>query len=89
MDPLQQQILSCGPKLFLLSMALKAILYSFKDALSHRGRNIPPMKFHLKFIKWSLFVHSKASNIGCWVESWGHTLFFEACKLAIDYYIFA
>ena len=43
-------------------------------------------KFHLKFIKWSLSVHSKASNIGCWGESGRHPLFFEACKLAIDYY---
>ena len=43
-------------------------------------------KFHLKFIKWSLSVHSKASNIGCWGESGRHPLFFEACKLVIDYY---
>ena len=43
-------------------------------------------KFHLKFIKWSLSVHSKASNIGCWGESGRHPLFFEATKLAVDYY---
>ena len=43
-------------------------------------------RFHLKFIKWSLSVHSKASNIGCWGESGRHPLFFEACKLAIDFY---
>ena len=43
-------------------------------------------KFHLKFIKWSLSVHSKASNIGTWGESGRHPLFYEACKLAIDYF---
>ena len=43
-------------------------------------------KFHLKFIKWSLSVHSKASNIGCWGESGRYPLFYEACKLAIDFY---
>ena len=43
-------------------------------------------KFHLKFIKWSLSVHSKASNIGCWGESGRHPLFFKASKLAVDYY---
>ena len=43
-------------------------------------------KFHLKYIKWSLSVHSKTSNIGCWGETGRHPLFYEACKLAIDYY---
>ena len=43
-------------------------------------------KFHLKFIKWSLSVHYKASNIGCWGESGRHPLYYEACKLAIDYF---
>ena len=43
-------------------------------------------KFHVKFIKWSLSIHLKASNIGCWCESGRHPQFFEACKLAIDYY---
>ena len=43
-------------------------------------------KFHLKFIKWALSVHSKSSNIGCWGESGRYPLFYEACKLAIDYY---
>ena len=26
-------------------------------------------KFHLKFLKWNLSVHRKASNIGCWGDS--------------------
>jgi hypothetical protein len=42
-------------------------------------------KSHLKFIKWSLSVHSKASNLGCWGETGHHPLFYEASKLAIDY----
>ena len=43
-------------------------------------------KFHLKFIKWALSVHSKASNIGCWGETGRHPLFYEASKLALDYF---
>ena len=43
-------------------------------------------KFHLKFLKWTLSVHSKASNIGCWGETGRYPLIYEACKLAIDYF---
>ena len=43
-------------------------------------------KFHLKFLKWSLGVHSKSSNIGCWGDTGRYPLFFEASKLAIDYF---
>jgi hypothetical protein len=31
-------------------------------------------KFPVKFIKWSLSVHSKASNVGCWGEIGHHPL---------------
>ena len=40
----------------------------------------------MKFRKYSLFVHSKASNIGGWGETGRHPLIYEACKLAIDFY---
>ena len=43
-------------------------------------------KFHLKYIKWNLSVHSKASNIGCWGETGRYPLFLGATKLAIDYF---
>ena len=42
--------------------------------------------FHIKFLKWSLSVHNKASNIGCWGDSGRYPLFYEATKLAIDYF---
>lgn len=42
--------------------------------------------FHLKFLKWNLSVHSKASNIGCWGDSGRYPLFYEATKLSIDYF---
>lgn len=42
--------------------------------------------FHLKFLKWNLSVHSKASNIGCWGDTGRYPLYFEATKLAIDYF---
>ena len=43
-------------------------------------------KFHLKFLKWNLSVHSKASNIGCWGDSGRYPLFYEATKLSIGYF---
>ena len=43
-------------------------------------------KFHLKFLKWALSVHSKASNVGCWGETGRHPLIYEALKLSIDYF---
>ena len=43
-------------------------------------------KFHLKFIKWNLSVHQKASNVGSWGDSGRYPLFFEAIKLSIDYF---
>ena len=43
-------------------------------------------KFHLKFIKWALSVHSKASNISCWGETGHYPLFCEASKLALDHF---
>ena len=43
-------------------------------------------KFHLKFLKWNLSVHSKASNAGCWGDSGRYPLFIEASKLSVDYF---
>jgi hypothetical protein len=43
-------------------------------------------KFHLKFMKWNLSVHKKASNVGCWGDSGRYPLFIEATKLSIDYF---
>ena len=43
-------------------------------------------KFHLKFIKWSLSVHSKSSNIGCWGETGRAPLIYEVCKLSMDFF---
>ena len=31
-------------------------------------------------------MHSKASNAGCWGDSGRYPLFFEASKLAVDYF---
>ena len=43
-------------------------------------------KFHLKYIKWCLSVHYKASNVGCWGETGRYPLYVDAIKMAIDYY---
>ena len=42
--------------------------------------------FHLKFMKWSLGVHRKSSNIGTWGESGRLPIAIDAIKLSIDYF---
>ena len=44
-------------------------------------------KFHIKFLKWCLGVHSKASNIGVYGETAHVPLIFDATKLSIDYFL--
>ena len=43
-------------------------------------------KVHLSFLKWSLGVHRKASNVGVWGESGRFPLIFEAVRLSLNYY---
>ena len=47
----------------------------------------PYEKIHLKYLKWCLSVHYKASNIGCWGDSGRYPLFTDALKLSIDYFM--
>ena len=44
-------------------------------------------KFHIKFLKWCLGVHSKASNIGVFGETARVPLALDAIKLSIDYFL--
>ena len=46
----------------------------------------PYEKFHLKYLKWCLSVHYKASNIGCWGDTGRYPLFTDALKLSTDYF---
>lgn len=46
----------------------------------------PYEKFHLKFLKWCLSVHYKATNVGCWGDTGRYPLFTEALKLSTDYF---
>ena len=46
----------------------------------------PYEKFHLRFLKWCLSVHSKASNVGCWGDTGRYPLTLDAIKLSIDYF---
>ena len=43
-------------------------------------------KFHIKYLKWCLSVHPKASNIGCWGETGRYPICYDAIKLSIDYF---
>ena len=46
----------------------------------------PFEKLHLKFIKWVLGVHKKASNIGTWGEVGRHPIGTQMLKQTINYY---
>ena len=48
--------------------------------------NDPFEKLHLKFIKWALGVHKKASNIGAWGETGRHPIGIQMLKQTISYY---
>ena len=56
------------------------------DCFINKIARDPYEKFHLKFIKWCLSVHSKAANLGCWGDSGRYPLIFEALKLSVDYH---
>ena len=47
----------------------------------------PFEKFYIKFLKWCLSVHSKASNIGCWGDTGRYPLFTDITKLCCDYFV--
>ena len=46
----------------------------------------PFEKLHLKFIKWTLGVHKKASNLGVWGETGRHPIGIQMLKQTISYY---
>ena len=43
-------------------------------------------KVHLSFLKWSLGVHRKASNIGVWGETGRYPLIYQSIRLTLNYY---
>ena len=70
-----------------LTKSLANILVSTSETyLNKFGRDVYE-KFHLKFLKWCLSVHNKASNAGCWGETGRVPLIFDAIKLSVDYFI--
>ena len=43
-------------------------------------------KVHLSFLKWSLGVHRKASNVGVWGETGRYPIIYQAIRLTLNYY---
>ena len=43
-------------------------------------------RVHLKFLKWALGVHSKATNVGVWGESGRTPLIYSCIKTTLKYY---
>ena len=58
--------------------------HTFK--FTNRVNQMPCEKVHLSFLKWSLGVHRKASNIGTWGESGRYPLLYQSIKLTLKYY---
>ena len=56
------------------------------DAFLKRVSRDPYEKFHLRYLKWCLSVHSKASNTGCWGETGRYPLLIDAMKMSLDYF---
>lgn len=54
--------------------------------LMQKFATIGSESLHLKFLKWSLGVHCKASNIGCWGDTARIPLIIDGLKLAINYF---
>ena len=46
----------------------------------------PSEKLHFSFLKWSLGVHRKASNVGVWGETGRYPLLYQSIRLTINYY---
>ena len=53
---------------------------------TNRVSQMPCEKVHLSFLKWSLGVHRKASNIGTWGESGRYPLLYQSIKLTLKYF---
>ena len=47
----------------------------------------PYERFHLRYLKWCLSVHQKATNVGCWGETGRYPLHTDAMKMSIDYFV--
>ena len=60
--------------------------YEYNVNLCKKFAVEPYEKLHLKFLKWALGVHPKASNIGSWGESGRYPLTFECLKLTTNYF---
>ena len=70
-----------------------------KSIIKHLSSNTPNLKnfiskinraesekVHLSFLKWSLGVHKKASNIGIWDETGRYPLIYQSIRLTLNYY---
>ena len=57
------------------------------EAFLSRVARDPYEKFHLRYLKWCLSVHHKASNVGCWGETGRYPLYTHAIKMSIDYFV--
>ena len=48
--------------------------------------NDPFEKLHLRFIKWTLGVHKKSSNVGAWGETGRHPIGIQMLKQTVNYF---
>ena len=89
-DTLVKPVLLYGSQIIaphcILTKSLASSIVSTSETYMNKfGRDVYE-KFHLKFLKWCLSVHGKASNAGCWGDTGRLPLIFDAIKLSVDYF---
>ena len=87
-DALIVPVLSYGSSIWLQnSQFAKALLRHTDRKTKLRQMVSDPMeKMHLKFLKWTLLVHSKCSNMTCYGDSGRYPLFIQLAKQATSYF---
>ena len=87
-DALILPIVSYGSVIWLQStQCTKTILRSTTNKTKLRQMAADPMeRLHLKFLKWTLLVHKKCSNLACYGDSGRYPLYIRLAKQATSYF---
>ena len=69
----------------IINMCRTGNISHLQNFISKINRSIPE-KIHLSFLKWSLGVHRKSSNVGVWGETGRYPLIYTSIRLTLNYY---
>lgn len=95
-DALIKPIILYAAPIWTPSLAVIKLMGKEQNWLSSLSTNSVPLdtklasesleRVHLKFLKWALGVHSKATNVGVWGESGRTPLIYSCIKATLKYY---